>query len=105
MNIKEVIYGIAAVLPIMRKQKSGHIINMSSIVDHKIVPTTAVYSASKSAVREITEGLREEESTESRIRSTIITPGVIATGDGYSDYPSLEPSAVYQAIAYAINQP
>lgn len=105
VNIKGVLYGIAAVLPIMRKQKSGHIINMSSVVAHKIVPTTAVYSASKSAVQAISEGLRQEESTESRIRSTVITPGVTATGDQYSDFPSLEPSAVSRAIAFAINQP
>jgi NADP-dependent 3-hydroxy acid dehydrogenase YdfG len=107
VNIKGVLYGIAAVLPTMRKQKSGHIINMSSVVGHKVIPTTAVYSASKSAVRAISEGLRQEESTESRIRSTIISPGMTATGvlDEYSDYPSLSPSTVSQAIAYAINQP
>ncbi len=107
VNIKGVLYGIAAVLPTMRKQKSGHIINMSSLMGHKIIPTTALYSASKSAVRAISEGLRQEESTESRIRSTIISPGMTDTGvlEEYADYPSLSPSTVSQAIAYAINQP
>lgn len=107
MNIKGVLYGIAAVLPTMRKQKSGHIINMSSLMGHRIIPTTAVYSASKSAVRAISEGLRQEESTESQIRSTIISPGMTATDvlDEYADYPSLSPSTVSQAITYAINQP
>ncbi|QDP38944.1 SDR family oxidoreductase [Radiobacillus deserti] len=107
VNIKGVLNGIAAVLPTMRKQKSGHIINISSVMGHKIIPTTAVYSASKSAVRAISEGLRQEEATESGVRSTIISPGMTATGvlEEYSDYPSLSPSAVSQAIAYAINQP
>lgn len=107
VNIKEVLYGIAAVLSIMKKQKSGHIINMSSIMGHKIIATAAVYSASKSAVRAVSKGLRQEESTESRIRSTIISPGMTATGllGEYSDYPSLSPSTVSQAVAYAINQP
>ncbi len=91
----------------MRKQKLGHIINISSVMGHRIIPTTAVYSASKSAVRAISEGLRQEESTDSGIRSTIISPGLTAIGvlEEYSDYPSLSPSAVSQAIAYAINQP
>ncbi|UFT99558.1 SDR family oxidoreductase [Radiobacillus kanasensis] len=107
VNIKGVLNGIAAVLPTMRKQKSGHIINISSVMGHRIIPTTTVYSASKSAVRAISEGLRQEESTDSGIRSTIISPGMTATGvlEEYSDYPSLSPSAVSQAIAYAINQP
>ncbi len=107
VNIKGVLNGIAAVLPTMRKQKLGHIINISSVMGHRIIPTTAVYSASKSAVRAISEGLRQEESTDSGIRSTIISPGLTATGvlEEYSDYPSLSPSAVSQAIAYAINQP
>jgi NADP-dependent 3-hydroxy acid dehydrogenase YdfG len=77
VNIKGVLYGIAAVLPTMRQQKSGHVINLSSIGGHKVVPGAAVYCATKYAVRAISEGLRLESNGE--IRSTIISPGAIAT--------------------------
>ncbi|MNW67704.1 putative oxidoreductase [compost metagenome] len=74
---------------------------------HTVIPTTTVYSATKSAVRAISEGLRQEESPESHIRSTIISPGMTATGvlAEYAEYPSLTPDAVARAIAYAINEP
>ncbi|WP_445245096.1 SDR family oxidoreductase [Microcoleus sp. OTE_8_concoct_300] len=77
VNIKGVLYGIAAVLPTMRQQKSGHVINLSSIAGHKVVPGAAVYCATKYAVRAISEGLRLESNGE--IRSTIISPGAMAT--------------------------
>ena len=77
VNIKGVLYGIAAVLGTMRQQKSGHVINLSSIAGHKVVPGAAVYCATKYAVRAISEGLRLESNGE--IRSTIISPGAIAT--------------------------
>lgn len=77
VNIKGVLYGIAAVLPTMRQQKSGHVINLSSIAGHKVVPGAAVYCATKYAVRAISEGLRLESNGE--IRSTIISPGAVAT--------------------------
>ena len=77
VNIKGVLYGIAAVLPTMRQQKSGQVINLSSIAGHKVVPGAAVYCATKYAVRAISEGLRLESNGE--IRSTIISPGAIAT--------------------------
>ena len=77
VNIKGVLYGIAAVLPTMRQQKSGHAINLSSIAGHKVVPGAAVYCATKYAVRAISEGLRLESNGE--IRSTIISPGAVAT--------------------------
>ena len=77
VNIKGVLYGIAAVLPTMRQQKSGHVINLSSIAGHKVVPGAAVYCATKYAVRAISEGLRLESNCE--IRSTIISPGAMAT--------------------------
>jgi NADP-dependent 3-hydroxy acid dehydrogenase YdfG len=107
VNIKGVLYGIAAVLPAMREQQSGHIINISSLMGHKVIPTTTVYSATKFAVRAISEGLRQEESPASHIRSTIISPGMTATGvlSEYQDYPSISPSSVARAIAYAINEP
>src|SRR5215212_8729896 len=60
VNVKGVLYGIAAALPSMQAQKSGHIINVSSVAGHKIFGGSAVYSATKSAVRVISEGLRAE---------------------------------------------
>ena len=77
INLKGVLYGIAAVLPTMRQQKSGHVINLSSIGGHKVFPGTAVYCATKYAVRAISEGLRLESNGE--IHSTIISPGAVAT--------------------------
>jgi NADP-dependent 3-hydroxy acid dehydrogenase YdfG len=77
VNIKGVLYGIAAVLATMRQQKSGHVINLSSIAGHKVVPGAAVYCATKYAVRAISEGLRLESNGE--IHSTIISPGAVAT--------------------------
>ncbi|MEG4806773.1 SDR family oxidoreductase [Microcoleus sp. F8-D3] len=77
VNLKGVLYGIAAVLPTMRQQKSGHVINLSSIGGHTVFPGAAVYCATKYAVRAISEGLRQESNGE--IRSTIISPGAVAT--------------------------
>lgn len=118
VNIKGVLYGIAAALPHMQKQKSGQIINVSSVAGHKVGPTTAVYSASKTAVRVISEGLRQEVKPYN-IRSTIISPGAVAT-----DLPNtISESAISQgvkafyqavaipadsfarAVAFAISQP
>jgi NADP-dependent 3-hydroxy acid dehydrogenase YdfG len=77
INLKGVLYGIAAVLPTMRQQKSGHVINLSSLGGHKVLPGAAVYCATKYAVRAISEGLRLESNGE--IRSTNISPGAVAT--------------------------
>ena len=78
VNIKGVLYGIAAVLPYMKLQKSGHIINVSSVAGHKVAPGGTVYSATKHAVRVISEGLRQEVKPYN-IRTTIISPGAVAT--------------------------
>ncbi|MGO8908819.1 MAG: SDR family oxidoreductase [Bradyrhizobium sp.] len=78
VNIKGVLYGIAAALPHMKAQKSGHIINVSSVAGHLVRPGTAVYAATKHAVRVISEGLRQEVKPYN-IRSTIISPGAVAT--------------------------
>ncbi|MGA7723951.1 MAG: SDR family oxidoreductase [Opitutaceae bacterium] len=78
VNIKGVLYGIAAALPHMQRQKSGHIINVSSVAGHLVRPGGAVYSATKHAVRVISEGLRQEVKPYN-IRSTIISPGAVAT--------------------------
>ena len=76
VNIKGVLYGIAAALPVMQAQKSGHIINVSSVAGHKVRPGGTIYSATKSAVRVISEGLRQEVKSYN-IRTTIISPGAV----------------------------
>jgi len=78
VNLKGVLYGIAAALPHMQKQGSGHIINLSSVAGHKIFAGSAVYSATKSAVRVVSEGLRQEMAPHN-IRVTIISPGAVKT--------------------------
>jgi NADP-dependent 3-hydroxy acid dehydrogenase YdfG len=78
VNIKGVLYGIAAVLPEMQKQKSGHIINVASVAGHMLFPTGTVYCATKFAVRALTEGLRREVKPYD-IRTTIISPGAVAS--------------------------
>lgn len=78
VNIKGVLYGIAAALPHMKQQKSGHIINVSSVAGHKVTPGFAVYSATKYAVRVLSEGLRQEVKP-FNIRTTVISPGAVAT--------------------------
>lgn len=78
VNIKGVLYGIAAALPYMQRQKAGHIINVSSVAGHKIGPENIVYAASKTAVRVISEGLRQEVKPYN-IRTTVISPGAVAT--------------------------
>jgi NADP-dependent 3-hydroxy acid dehydrogenase YdfG len=116
VNIKGVLYGIAAVLPIMRQQKSGHVINLSSVAGHKVFPGSAVYCATKYAVRAISEGLRLESNGE--IRSTNISPGAVATeltstitdkdtADGINQLYALaiDADAIARAIAYTIEQP
>ena len=78
VNIKGVLYGVAAALPHMKAQKSGHIINVSSVAGHKVRPGSTVYSATKTAVRVISEGLRQEVKPYN-IRTTIISPGAVAS--------------------------
>ncbi|MEH2153106.1 SDR family oxidoreductase [Nostoc sp.] len=116
VNIKGVLYGIAAVLPIMRQQKSGHVINLSSVAGHKVFSGAAVYCATKYAVRAISEGLRLESNGE--IRSTNISPGAVATeltttitdkdtaaGINQLYAIAIDADAIARAIAYAIEQP
>jgi NADP-dependent 3-hydroxy acid dehydrogenase YdfG len=78
VNLKAVLYGIAAALPHMKEQKSGHIINLSSVAGHKVFGGSAVYSATKSGVRALSEGLRQEVKPYN-IRTTIISPGAVKT--------------------------
>lgn len=115
VNIRGVLHGIAAVLPRMEAQGHGHIINVSSVGGFVVQPTAAVYSATKFAVRAISEGLRKESD---RIRCTCIYPGVVTSelADTISDpvarermqsYRKLaiEPDAIGRAIQFAIEQP
>jgi NADP-dependent 3-hydroxy acid dehydrogenase YdfG len=117
VNIKGVLYGIAAVLPTMRERKEGHIINISSVAGHLIGPAGAVYSGTKFAVRAITEGLRKEEAV-NKIRTTIISPGAVATElpgtisgaelkAGIEDFyqVAIPAESIARAIAYAIEEP
>jgi NADP-dependent 3-hydroxy acid dehydrogenase YdfG len=78
VNIKGVLYGIAAALPHMQARKSGHLINVSSVYGHIVVPGAGVYCATKTAVRAISEGFRQEVKPYN-IRTTIISPGAVAT--------------------------
>src|SRR5213075_664268 len=77
INIKGVLYGIAAALPVFRKQGFGHFVNTASTAGHKTVPNQAVYAGTKFAVRAISEGLRQEAGD--KLRVTIISPGFVRT--------------------------
>jgi NADP-dependent 3-hydroxy acid dehydrogenase YdfG len=78
VNLKGVLYGIAAVLPHMKEQQGGHVINVSSVAGHTVNPGGAVYSATKYGVRVISEALRQEVKPYN-IRTTVISPGAAAT--------------------------
>ncbi len=118
VNIKGVLYGIAAVLPHMKTQKSGQIINVSSVAGHKVRPAGVVYSATKIAVRVISEGLRQEVKPYN-IRTCVISPGAVATelpnsisepdiAEGikkfYKEY-AISPDSFARAVAFVISQP
>ncbi|MEV6582745.1 SDR family oxidoreductase [Streptomyces sp. NPDC051582] len=116
VNVRGVLYGIAAALPAMRARGTGHIVNIASVGAYEVAPTAAVYCATKFAVRAISEGLRQE--SDGRIRVTLVSPGVTESelADHISDpvareamkayrAVALPASAVAEAIAYAISQP
>ena len=118
VNLKGVLYGIAAALPHMTRQKSGHIINVSSVAGHKVRPGSAVYAATKAAVRMLSEGLRQEVKPYN-IRPTIISPGAVqselpqsvteadvAKGikDFYAAY-AIPADSFARMVAFAISQP
>jgi NADP-dependent 3-hydroxy acid dehydrogenase YdfG len=118
VNVKGLLYAVAAVLPTMQRQKSGHIVNIASVGGIKAwAPGGTVYSATKSAVRMLTEGLRMELHSQN-IRCTAISPGAVATElpEGSSDEATrknlrefykmaIPASVIANAIAYAIAQP
>ncbi len=116
VNIKGVLYGIAAALPVMKAQKSGQIINLSSIGGHAVSPTAAVYCATKFAVGAISEGLRQEVGGD--IRVTVISPGVTeselaesisdeAARKGMQEFRriAIPAEAIARSILFAIAQP
>ncbi|MFP3846489.1 SDR family oxidoreductase [Priestia filamentosa] len=116
VNIRGVLHGIAAGLPVMKEQRSGHMINVASIGAYEVTPTAAVYCATKYAIRAITEGLRQEVG--GNIRVTLVSPGVTESelAESISDdearelmksyrRDALPASAIARAIAYAIEQP
>lgn len=117
VNLKGVLYGIAAALPLFRRQGFGHFINTASTAAHKTVPNQADYSATKFAVRALSEGLRQEAGE--HLRVTVISPGFVHTNfaDGVTnpavkaqleaarDAMALPPAAIARAIAFAIAQP
>jgi NADP-dependent 3-hydroxy acid dehydrogenase YdfG len=119
INIRGVLYGIAAALPHMQKQKSGHIINIASVFGIKVfAPGGTVYCATKAAVRTLAEGLRVEVHADG-IRTTIIDPGAVhselkastsdeasskAVNDLYEKW-AIPAESIARAIAYAIEQP
>lgn len=115
VNIKGVLYGIAAVLPEMAQRGSGHIINIGSVGALSVVPTAAVYCATKYAVRAISDGLRQEHPD---IRVTCIHPGVVESelaktitdpvaAEGMKTYRAiaLKPDAIARAVRFALEQP
>ena len=116
VNIKGVLYGISAVMPIMLEQESGHIINLSSVAGHKVFAGGTVYCATKFAVKAISEGIRME--SDGKIRSTNISPGAVATeltntisheetaqmAEQLYDM-AIDADAIARAITYAIEQP
>jgi NADP-dependent 3-hydroxy acid dehydrogenase YdfG len=118
VNLKGVLYGIAAALPYMQQQKSGHFINVSSVAGHKVGPGFAVYAATKFGVRALSEGLRQEVKPYN-IRTTIISPGAVATEllDSVTDLEAAArvrefyaaaaiPAASFaRLVAFAISQP
>ena len=117
VNIKGVLYGIAAALPHMKQQKSGHFINVSSVAGHKVRLGGAVYSATKHAVLALSEGLRQEVKPYN-IRTTVISPGAVATElpDSITEadvaasvrkiYEHAIPADAFaRAVAYAMSQP
>ncbi|WP_319408403.1 SDR family oxidoreductase [uncultured Desulfosarcina sp.] len=117
VNIKGVLYGIAAALPFFTEQGAGHFVNVSSVAGKVVFPGSAVYSGTKFAVRAISEGLRMENLP--GIRSTVIFPGIVVTELANSitdeqmarnirerrDAFAISPDAIARAVAFAIEQP
>jgi NADP-dependent 3-hydroxy acid dehydrogenase YdfG len=118
VNLKGVTYGIAAALPHMQRQKSGHFVNVSSVAGHRVGPGFAVYAATKFAVRALSEGLRQEVKPYN-IRTTVISPGAVATElpntvsdpaaaerlRGFYAQVAVPAESFARAVAFALSQP
>jgi NADP-dependent 3-hydroxy acid dehydrogenase YdfG len=118
VNLKGVTYGIAAALPLMQRQKSGHFVNVSSVAGHRVGPGFAVYAATKFAVRALSEGLRQEVKPYN-IRTTVISPGAVATElpnsvsdpaaaerlRGFYAQVAVPAESFARAVAFALSQP
>lgn len=118
VNLKGVLYGIAAALPHMQRQMSGQLINVASVAGHKVMLNGAVYSATKHAVRALSEGLRQETKPWN-IRTTIVSPGAVDTelkssvtepdiAQGMRDFyhaNAIPADSFARAVAFAIEQP
>jgi NADP-dependent 3-hydroxy acid dehydrogenase YdfG len=118
INVKGVLYGIAAALPVFRKQGFGHFVNTASTAGLKTVPTQAIYSGTKFAVRAISDGLRQEVGSE-KLRVTVISPGFTRTNFAEAivntevrarlvesrDALAMSPDAIARAVLFAIEQP
>lgn len=120
INVKGVLHGIAAALPVMREQRRGHIINISSDAATKVFPGSAVYSGTKAAVNWISEGLRFELAREKiPVRVTTIMPGSVSTAlashvtdhdvfeafKAFAKFQFMKPEDVAAAVLYALTQP
>jgi NADP-dependent 3-hydroxy acid dehydrogenase YdfG len=117
INVKGVLHGIAAALPVFRTQGFGHFVNTASTAAFRVVPNMSVYAGTKVAVRAISEGLRQE--ARDKLRVTIISPGMTRTNFADSmtnpevkaklsetrDAVAMPPDAIARAIAFAIDQP
>ena len=116
VNVRGVLHGIAAALPVMQRQRSGQVINLASIGAYTVSPTAAVYCATKFAVAAISEGLRQEVGGE--IRVTVVSPGVVESelAESISDpggreemrafrQVAIKPEAIARTIHFAIEQP
>ncbi|QES58229.1 oxidoreductase [Streptomyces venezuelae] len=115
VNLKGVLYGIAAALPVFREQGSGHFVNTVSTAGLRVVPLQSVYAGTKNAVRTISEGLRQEAGDSLRV--TVVSPGAVRTDFTERMDPrsraridkmmetALSPDAVARAIAFAVEQP
>lgn len=118
VNIKGVLYGIAAVLPTMIKQQHGHVITTDSVAGHVVHPGTAVYAGTKYAIQAIMDGLRQEQ-IDNHIKTTMISPGAVDTElfstisdpeqraktEKQEKENGLKAEDVANAVAYAIDQP
>ena len=120
VNIKGVLLCLSEVLPDMTERKQGHIINISSVAGREVMPGSAVYSATKFAVRALSDGLRKELAPKYGIRVTCIEPGAVETElldtitddelmqdfkDSFGDIEFLSKDDIANAIYYALTQP